>query len=127
MGVAMTDVAHAKPPAPLVTRVIQLFGLAALVFGGMILFDARDCEELACLAGPIGIAIMVWGAVALLSGLRGPAGMVFLIGAIVLGLAFTWVKAFYGLIGLLILSMLMTASKDRLAPYYRRLPKPEAP
>jgi hypothetical protein len=121
----MTDVAHAKPPAPLVTRVMQLFGLAALVFGGLILFDARDCQELDCLAGPIGIAIMVWGAVALLSGLRGPAGLAFLIGAIVLGLAFTWVKAFWGLIGLLVLSMLVTASKDRLAPYYRRKPKTE--
>ncbi|MEX2554947.1 MAG: hypothetical protein WEB06_04890 [Actinomycetota bacterium] len=122
----MTDVVHARPRAPLVTRVIQVFGLAALVFGGLILFDARDCQELDCLAGPIGIAIMVWGAVALLSGLRGPAGFAFLIGAIVLGLAFTWVKALWGVIGLLVLSMLVTASKDRLAPYYRRKSKSES-
>jgi hypothetical protein len=116
----MTEAAHEKPPAPILTRVMQLLGLAGLVFGGLILFDARDCQELDCLAGPIGVVVIVWGAVALLSGLRGPAGFVFLILALVLSVLVSWATPLIGLIALVVAMLLMSASKDRLAPYYRR-------
>ena len=122
----MTDVAHRKPPAPILTRAMQLLGVGGLVFGGLILFDARDCQELDCLAGPIGVAIMLWGAVAVLSGLRGPAGFVFLILAVILSILVSWATPLLGLVVLAVAMILMSVSKDRLAPYYRRQPKDPA-
>lgn len=122
----MMDVAQAKPPAPLVTRVMQILGVAALGFGGWALATGPGCEELECLVWVLGAYLAAWGLIALLSGIRGPLGLVFLIGAIVLALGISWVEPFYGLIGLLIVGALVSASKERLAPYYRRHPKADA-
>ena len=116
----MTDVAHAKPPAPILTRVMQLLGLAGIVFGGLILFDARDCQELDCLAGPIGIVIIVWGGLALLSGLRGPAGLIFLVLSLALTVLVSWAVPLIGIAALLVVMFLTRVSKDRLGPYYRK-------
>jgi hypothetical protein len=105
---------------------VQLGGLALVVLGVVILIDVRDCSDLSCLAGPIGILMIVWGLIALLSGLRGPAGLVFLIAAIVVTMLFAWVKFLAGIIVLLAIMGLTRVSKDRLAPYYRRRPKAAA-
>ena len=118
----MSEVAHAKPPAPILTRVMQVLGLGAIAWGGAVILDVRDCEELGCLAGPIGIAAVVWGIVAVLSGLRGPIGLVFLVGALVLTFIVSWVKFLIGVVALVVLMGLTRMSKDRLAPYYRRGP-----
>jgi hypothetical protein len=122
----MTDVVRTKPPAPPLTRVIQIVGLAAVVFGALILVDVRDCQELDCLAGPIGLFVVGWGVIALLSGLRGPLGLVFLVAAIVLTLLVAWIKFFIGIVALLALMGLTRLSKDRLAGYYRKQTKAEA-
>jgi hypothetical protein len=116
-----------KPPAPLVTRAVQLFGVTAVVIG-FVAFSSRDnCEGLTCLAWVYGLFVAGWGVVALLSGIRGPVGLVFLIAAIVLAMVGSWVKAFYGIIFLVVLLALVSASKERLAGYYRRSkPKVEA-
>jgi hypothetical protein len=116
-----------KPPAPLVTRVVQLFGLAAVVAGLWAISTRSSCEAFGCLVWFFGLYVLAWGVVALLAGLRGPVGFVFLLGAIVLAMAGAWVKAFYGIIFLVMLLGLVRASKDRLAGYYRRSkPKVEA-
>jgi hypothetical protein len=121
----MSEVAHAKPPAPLVTRVMQVLGVAAIGLGGWALVDLPDCQELDCLGQLLAWYVGVWGLLALLSGIRGPLGLVFLIGAILTALAVSWVEPFYGLIGLVVIMVLVRASKDRLAGYYRRAPRPE--
>lgn len=121
----MTDLHEPKPPTPLVTRVMQLFGLAAVANGIWGISTGSDCERLGCsLARYVGVFLTVWGVAALLAGLRGPVGFGFLLGAIVLAMAASWVKAFYGLIFLAIVLGLVRVSKDRLAGYYRR-PKPK--
>lgn len=121
----MTNAAlEPKPPAPLVTRAVQLFGLAAVAAGIWAISTRTNCEELGCLVWFFGLFIAGWGVIALLAGLRGPLGFVFLLGAIVLAMAGSWVKPFYGLIFLAIVLGLVSASKDRLAGYYRR-PKPK--
>jgi cytochrome c oxidase subunit IV len=117
--------ADRKPPAPIITRAMQLLGLGAIVLGTMILIDVRDCQELDCLAGPIGLFVVAWGVIALLSGLRGPVGLFCLIGAFVLTLLVAWIKFFIGIIALVALMGLTRLSKDRLAGYYRKQTKME--
>jgi MFS family permease len=116
----------AKPPAPMITRVIQLFGLAAIGAGAWAISTRDSCEELGCLVWFFGIYVAVWGIVAVLAGIRGPLGFVFLIGAIVLALVGSWVRPLFGLVFLVVLLGLVSASKERLAPYYRRA-KEESP
>lgn len=118
----MTQTAHAKPPAPLVTRVMQILGLAAVGLGVWALVEGRDCEGLECLGTLLGAYLGGWGLIAVMSGIRGPLGFVFLIGAILLVLGVSWVEPFYGLIALVVIMVLVRASKDRLAAYYRRAP-----
>ncbi|MGH2725633.1 MAG: hypothetical protein ACRDKS_01525, partial [Actinomycetota bacterium] len=113
------------PPAPLVTRVMQILGLTAVAVGVWALVDGRDCEGLECLGNFLAVYLGVWGLFALLAGIRGPFGLVFLIGAILLALGVSWVEPFFGMIGLVVVLVLVRASKDRLAGYYRRAPKPE--
>lgn len=119
----MNDVSHGKPPAPILTRAMQLLGLAAIVVGALILFDVRDCEELDCLAGLIGTYVVGWGVIAVLSGLRGPVGLVFLVTALVLTVLVSWIKFLVGIVALAAIMGLTRLSKDRLAPYYRRRPR----
>jgi hypothetical protein len=119
----MTEAVHGKPPAPLVTRAVQLLGLAAVAFGGYAISTGPGCQELDCLAWFLGALLAGWGVCALLAGIRGPVGLVFFVVALVLGLAVSWANPFLGLIVLLVVSLLMNASKDRLAPYYRRRAK----
>ena len=123
----MTETATGKkPPAPAITRGLQVLGLVAVIGGGLIMGDAAGCSELDCLAWPIGIVVAVWGLVALLSGIRGTVGLLFLIAAIVLPLTVLWVK-FLWLLGFLLLMMLLVrVSKDRLAGYYRKQPGGES-
>ncbi|MGH2784978.1 MAG: hypothetical protein ACRDJ1_06935 [Actinomycetota bacterium] len=121
----MTDAVRVKPPAPPLTRAMQLLGLGAVVFGSLILIDVRDCQELDCLAGPIGLFVVAWGVIALMSGLRGPVGLFFLIAALVLTLLVAWVKFLIGIVALVALMGLTRLSKDRLAGYYREQAKTE--
>lgn len=115
----MTDVAHAKPPAPILTRMLQLFGLAAVVLGGLAISTGPGCEELGCIAWVLGVYLAVWGVCALLCGLRGRAGLVFLVLALVLPLLVGWTEPLWALGFLLVVMALTRVSKDRLAPYYR--------
>jgi hypothetical protein len=110
----------AKPPTPLVTRVVQLFGLAAVGFGGWAIASGPGCQELGCLVWVLGIYLALWGVVAWLAGIRGPIGLIFLVGAILMALAASWVEPLYGIVFLGVVSLLIGASKERLAPYYRR-------
>lgn len=115
----MTDVAHAKPPAPPVTRVIQLTGLAAVGFGVWIMVDSVDCQELDCLALLIGAMAAGWGVIAVLSGLRNIFGFVCLIGAIVLALLTAWATPLFTLPFLVMVLILVRFSKDKLKAFYR--------
>ena len=115
----MTDVAHAKPPAPPLTRVVQLTGLAAVVFGTWIMVDAIDCEELDCLASIIGAMAIGWGVIALLSGLRNMFGFIALIAAIILALLTAWATPLFTLPFLAVVLILLRFSKDKLKGFYR--------
>jgi hypothetical protein len=115
-----------KPSAPIITRVVQLFGLVAITGGAWAISTRNGCEELGCLAWFLGIYAVAWGLVALLAGVRGPLGMVFLIAAVVLALLGAWIRPLFGIVFLVVLLGLVNVSKEKLAPYYRRA-KEEAP
>lgn len=119
----MTDAVRAKPPAPPLTRVVQLIGLAAIVLGIWILIENIDCQELDCLAGLIGMMGVGWGLVAVLAGLRNLFGFVCLIGAIILALLLAFAAPWFSLPFLAIVFFLLRISKDKLKPFYRNEPK----
>jgi hypothetical protein len=115
----MTDVGHAKPPAPPVTRVVQLIGLGAVVFGTWVVVDARDCEELGCLATFLGAMGAAWGVIALLAGLRNLVGFFCLIAAVILALLTAWATPLFTLPFLVVVLILIRFSKDKLKAFYR--------
>lgn len=115
----MTDTAHAKSPAPPLTRVVQLIGAAAVGFGVWIMVDAIDCQELDCLATIIGAMVIGWGVIAFLSGLRNMFGFVCLIAAILLALFTAWATPWFTLPFLIVVLILVRFSKDKLKGFYR--------
>ena len=123
----MTDALNAKAPAPIITRVVQGFGIAAIAAGAWGFSTRDDCQELECLVWFYALFVVAWGVVALLAGMRGPLGLAFLIGAVLLAMVGSWVRPLLGIVFLAVLLVLVNASKDRLAGYYRRSkPKVEA-
>lgn len=119
----MTGVVRAKPPAPPLTRVVQVIGLAAVVGGIWILVEAIGCSELDCLASILGGMVLGWGVLALLAGMRNLFGFFCLIGAIILGLLASFVTPWFSLPFLLVVFLLLRVSKDKLKPFYRNQPE----
>ena len=115
----MNEVASRKPPAPPLTMALQLLGIIALVMGTQRAIADAGCTELGCVGFAYGIFAAVWGVVALLSGLRGRRGLIFLLIAIVSPLLVLWLFFPLSLLFLLIVGVAASASKERLAPYYR--------
>ena len=115
----MTESVRTKPPAPPLTRVVQLTGLAAIVLGTWVLIEAVDCEELDCLAQLIGAMGVGWGIVALLAGFRNLFGFICLIGAIILALLLVFAAPWFSLPFLAVVFFLLRISKDKLKPFYR--------
>ncbi|MGH2793515.1 MAG: hypothetical protein ACRDKG_04345 [Actinomycetota bacterium] len=115
----MNVVIRPKPPVPILTRVVQLIGAAALVFGTWILIDGLDCEGLECLGQIIGVMGVGWGVVAVLAGIRNMVGFICLIGAIVLALLLAFATPWFSLPFLAVAFFLLKASKDKLKDYYR--------
>jgi hypothetical protein len=117
----MTDVVvrPAKPPAPPLTRVVQLVGAASIVFGTWILIDGAHCEGLECLARFVGVLGVGWGVVAVLAGFRNLFGFFCLIGSIVLALLLMFATPWFSIPYLVVVFLLLRVSKDKLKPFYR--------
>lgn len=115
----MTDVVRTKPPAPPLTRVVQLVGLASIVVGIWVLFDMADCEGLECLAKFIGVLGVGWGVLAVLAGFRNLFGFFCLIAAIILALLLAFATPWFSLPFLVVVFLLLRVSKDKLKPFYR--------
>ena len=115
----MTESVRTKPPAPPLTRVVQLVGLAAVALGTWVLIEAVTCEGLECLAQLIGVMGVGWGIVAILAGLRNLFGFICLIGAIILALLLAFAAPWFSLPFLAVVFFLLRVSKDKLKPFYR--------
>jgi hypothetical protein len=108
-----------KAPAPPLTIVMQLLGVLALVVGVHRVVVEAGCTELGCVGFAFGIFATVWGILAILSGLRGRKGLVFLVLAMTLPLLVLWIKFLIGFVFLAIVGVAASMSKDKLAGYYR--------
>ena len=110
----------ASPRVPYLTIATLVLGVVALTSGFSVLYHDWTCHTTSCdQPNAITIGMMVWGAVALLTGVRGRVGAVALIIVVVSPLAVGWTNPWLFLIGLLILLSAARGSKDQLAPYYR--------
>lgn len=126
----MTHVEDRARPMPLVTRIFQVGGAVAIALGVILVvgvaLSSRElggiCEGFSCLSTALGVLLAVWGVLAMLAAIRGLAGLLFLIAAIVAPLAFSWIQPLAGLVYLVLLFPIVGASKERLAAYYRRSP-----
>ena len=121
----MTESVPVKPPAPPLTRAVQVAGLAAIALGVWVLIEAVDCEELDCLAALIGAMGIAWGLVALMAGLRNMLGFVCLVGAIVLALLMSWAALWFSIPFLFVVFFFLRISKDKLRAFYGRDPVKE--
>lgn len=111
--------ASAKPPAPLLTRVVQLLGFVAFVLGALIFADVvYGCSGLDCFAWAFVIYLWAWGTVAALSGVRNRIGLACLLLALLGLFLASWAIPLAGIVALGLLLFFTGVSKERLRPYY---------
>jgi hypothetical protein len=107
-----------RPKTPWLTIAVQVMGAIAIWDGVRIIIDSAGCDR-GCTSSTVGALAIVWGVIALASGIRGRVGFLALITAIVTPLVLSWAWFFLGIMFLLIVSVTAAMSKGQLTPYYR--------
>ena len=115
----MTVDKPARPKTPWLTIAVQVMGAIAIWDGVRIIINSARCDRGGCISSTVGIMAIIWGVIALASGVRGRVGFLALIAAIVTPLVLSWAWFFLGIMFLLIVSVTAAMSKGQLAPFYR--------